>query len=241
MSASNRGMVAILVLLTFSPGAHAEPVQIGDGSAFTVTDFNSAADGTFFNSGVFILPGIATGIFARDILADARSRCAPCSPGDLLSLSGSFELRGPSARSAGDDFSVYGIGTLNFHAPAVPVPASSVGAISVTAPFEFDGFVSLYRFPGDVLIFQNEVFGHGFTRAFLSTPAVHDLQHGGTGVGSNDGSIRVFHQQEYTFGEPPAPEPVPEPTTLLLCGTGLAVVLRRSRRLLRAHASARQR
>jgi hypothetical protein len=211
-------MVAASLIVAAAQNVRADPVRVGDTSAFVVTNW-TAPDGSFWDSGTFLLPpDIITGVFGRAIFASARSQCQPCVGGDILNLSGSFELRGPTAQSGGAGYAVYGLGTLNFHTGDVIVPDTDAAAAWVWTTFVFDGTVSFYKVPGDVLMFQGDVFGEGLARAVLFPSA--------------DGRSREFYQLLYEFGretfDPNFPEPVPEPATVVLFASGLAAMTRRA-------------
>lgn len=210
-----RNAFAAALVVTFGAAAElgAEPVLVQPGSSYVVKNV-LARDGTFDTSGTFLLPsGYGAGIFGRELSNDARTGCQPCSPGDPLNLSASFELRGPSIMSGGPGLSVWGVGTLNFTTPTVTVPLDipSPGIpFYVFAPFQLTGHIELFGEPGTVPVFAGDIIGFGRARALLT----------------GSGSSRTFgNVLEYQFTEP-----VPEPATVTLIVTGLAAIGARARR-----------
>ncbi len=197
--------------------AEADPVQLLPGSGYYTTDFLDP-DGTFSSSGTFIVGDLITGIFGRELTANARTGCQPCAPGDLLNLSASFQLRGPRYMSAGATYAVWGEGVLNFTSPTVTIPSTWRDVpefpLFVYAPFEFTGHVELFRNTDNVMIFGSDVIGSGRTRAILL----------------GDGREWRFHQQQWLFGTGEFDHaPVPEPATIILLGTSLGVAAWRTR------------
>jgi hypothetical protein len=145
--------------------------------------------------------------------------CAPCQPGRLLSSSYSTgAVNTVSFRIDGVDHSSL---THSISNQLSLVGPNYVVAESVTLPFTFTGFVSVFDRTG--LLFTHNMVGQGFVTI------EHNL------INFSDGSsIFEFRRATYNF----APTAVPEPASLLLLGTGLAgaAAARRRRRTRRAQS-----
>lgn len=107
-------------------------------------------------------------------------------------------------------------GTLEFDAPSVVLPPISglePGAVHLTAPFMFRGHVTGFAAGNhDVPLFEVDLDGSGTARLGLS-------------VLPGDDRYR-FPEATYAFD---AADPIPEPTTLVLFGSGVAGLFMRRR------------
>lgn len=114
-----------------------------------------------------------------------------------------------------------------FVTPAVALPGTPISTIILTAPFTFTGvvapFADLDPDPAAEPVFRAELFGFGVARAQFGLVAGTDGQPGFYTPIPLEGAD---YHLEYVF----ASEPIPEPTTMLLVGSGVAVALAQRRR-----------
>jgi hypothetical protein len=201
-------VLGLVAATTMSPRtAAADPVAITNGY-FTA--------GTVDTSAQAMLNGDGFGLnaFIEAYISTLSLSCTPCAPGTTLDLGGSFE--GP--RASGSAF-VDGVTysevfldgmTGTFSSPAFVI--SGTDSVRVTRPFTFSAVVSGYLL---------DPFVYGITQpAFTKTLS-------GTGVASatflfNDDETPLFFGTglRYDFTNPGA---TPEPATLLLVATGVAI------------------
>ena len=155
---------------------------------------------------------------------------SPCFPGDVVSPSTTF---GTASRnfalgngiatvdgvtygtSIGGPGSIAFRGTLSFDAFPVVIPTPTEPGVSrIPTPFVLTGTIAgfLAADPTSPL-FTVDVFGSGIARLVVAPP--------GTGA---PGAL-TFRAVEYQIADP-----VPEPATLVLCGSGLAALLVRRKR-----------
>lgn len=104
-------------------------------------------------------------------------------------------------------------GTLAFDVRPVPFPATTGDFVAFRAPFSFTG--SVRGFERDREVFAADIIGAGEA---LETFDVLD-----NGLFRLDDSRITF---DFTGGQP---APIPEPASLLLCGSGVAAVVARRR------------
>jgi hypothetical protein len=214
--ATRAGLPALIVAVTMAlAGAvEAEPIKITGGHVTAEVVSGSAR---------MVVNGDG---FALDAFVEAYSSvlslaCTPCAPGTTVSLGGSFE--GP--RAAGSAF-VDGVAyseifldgmTGTFSSPSFEI--SGTQDVTIVRPFTFSGTLSGY-----VL----NPFVHGLTEpAFTKTLSGRGTATATFLFNDTDGPLFFPENLRYDFAGDAAP--VPEPSTLLLFGTGaaLAALLRR--------------
>lgn len=216
MRSSSRSMTrALLLALVLLPlRASADPVQITSGfltstGAFGSADFELVGEG--FN---------VTGTAEPGVVFPALT-CFPCTVGDPIDLRSQFlgTIGSGSGTVDGTSYTSFTVAdSMVFNAPTISAPTTG-GAFTVTRPFTFDStFVGILNIntPDEENAFTKTLMGQGtVTASFFSIP-------------NPDGSpLFNFDSVRYEFNAAtPGPDPIPEPTTLLLFGSGLAAALR---------------
>ena len=212
---------AALVTAGTPLAAYADPIQIG-GAVRTQPFFGTSNTYelivTTFELDSFNVPIPLT-------LTSAHQTCSPCSPGQVIDVSTTFTLGGSSltgiATVDGVGYPhVFGEGELAIRASPITVPAEPfpthvfrVPAFSVTAT----GSLRFFDQATSRLLFDHDVFGSGEVFLFL--------------VGSKGGAIGIADPPYSVYFENYAlNQPVPEPGTLFLLGTGAMLLTRLSRK-----------
>lgn len=216
MRLSTGTAVLVLASVAILPrSAAADPVEITSGyfSAGTLTTYaQTTMNGDDFGLNAFLDAYIST----------LSLRCVPCAPGTTLDLGGSFE--GPQA---GGSAVVDGVSypeifldgmTGTFSSPSFTI--SGEQSVTVERPFTFSAVVSGYLLDPNVFgvtdpAFTKTLVGSGTASAAFLYNGVETPLFFGT-------ALRYDFANVHT---------TPEPTTLLLIGTGAALAgLRRRRR-----------
>jgi hypothetical protein len=201
------GVVTVLLLWAVPVGA--DPITITGGALTTVGVFGSNSF-TLTGEGVSFVGGGDPG-FA------APSGCSPCMAGDLVNMNGRFVGdftlgSGPATVNGVSYPKVYYAGVLDFQAEAVTFPVGSSN-VELTSPFVLTSGPS------------NGSFLEGFLTSNLQGPVVFnvDLTGGGlvTATFREGATPGLFDFQQVTYSFLASPEPVPEPTSVLLLATGL--------------------
>jgi hypothetical protein len=154
--------------------------------------------------------------------------CGPCLPGETISLSGRMDRLGGSVEYLGTthefSFTRGDGGELLFDAPSFVLPRAAVVPTDFTfkTPFSMSGH-AFFVFEPSARDVRFEFAGSGIA-TLRATVSPFDAAHGGQQY--------VLHSLRYEFGSTAAP--VPEPGTMLLCGSGAVAAVLKARRKRRA-------
>lgn len=208
----SRGILpALLVSCLVAVDAQADPVQITSGF---LTSSGSFGAGHF----EFVGAGFsAAGAAEPGVIWPAM--CFPCSSGDSINMNTDYAgtIGGGSATVDGTSYEqvTFG-GEMMFRSAAATAPAAP-GAFTIEQPFTFSarlvGFLN-YNTTSEQIAFEQLLSGRGIvTASFAPNP-------------SEGAPIFSFQTVRYEFTSDAA---VPEPTTLLLFGSGLGAAFFRKR------------
>jgi hypothetical protein len=204
----------LLIIAALTPAtATADPLVITSGT-LTVAGLSGGPHYSFTGLNFVAFGGGEQGS------SGPQMSCFPCTAGAAISVGGFFagsSIRG-GATIDGTFFSIVG-GTFIISGPPIIVPNSTTN-VTLTGPFTFSGDMHLCPSNCDINppFFTVDIVGSGTLTLNLQ---VFTLQNGN----------RIFQFQNVTYNFQ-APEPTPEPMSILLLGgglVGLAAKLRRSR------------
>lgn len=202
------GRVLLTIGLVFTPVVlSAEPISITvESGTITWRARGSTSTLDISGDGFSALLGSGGGI----------ASCDPCRAGDRIPLSGGGALTGGQGSFLGEPFRfdwLFDGGSLRLQSSSFDFPLSSDALVTFMAPFSMSGFLRI-RLSGIPTEFQ--LTGSGLVTASYK---FNNLWPDGTRLYLPD-SFR------YEF----APEPTPEPSSIMLLTAGLAAALRRIRR-----------
>ena len=206
-----RPFYAVLVLVLTCSAAGADPITVTSGKVVLTDEPGEFSFiGRGFELSGWMFPSTLRGTFWFD-------RCGEgCLPGARVDFGSTTYGVGTGGEDEGQG-TIGGVvhqqlfysGEWTFHGPSVIVPPLD-GQISI-GHFAFEG--SIFAYPTDARsgtpLFAANLRGGGTARVFF----------GGS-------PTLIAHDIDYLF----EPQPVPEPSTLFLLGTGLAAALTRCRR-----------
>lgn len=208
-------VVASIMLAGGASRAAADPLVVrGSASSIVVLDF----EGDFFR---LAGDGFAVNLTGPDnlfhFIVSPRPGCDPCTPGDVWDPSfrtnGEIDLGSGNAQLGTVSHSdVTLFGTLDFAATPQRFEPPTNEFFFMRAPFTFNG--QIRGVAGGQQVFAANFLGTG--TAFR----VFDPTDSGKWIGGEN-------QFQYRFADPS--QPVPEPATMLLFGTGAAIAAARHR------------
>ena len=232
MAAAYRSLLlACLFLCTCAPALRADPIEVTSGVMHIAWDdpsaFQFSAEGGFSLSGLFLR-----------VASSPQQVCfLGCLPGATINLSSTVGGGSGFGLGTATSANVNGVVYVPHPAGAVslagdflftagdvvlpPMTGEPFGRVGVTAPFVFEGRVAGFASGVDISgipLFDVMLRGQGTAELNVSR--------------SPDGVYR-FPEVTYTFAA--SPDPIPEPATLILLGSGMAMLgARRVRRRCRS-------
>ena len=217
-------MLSVGALLSHPTPAKADPVRVTSG----ILGADSSA-GDFLRLGSVISGGLSfvTALAPGDVVP--RTVCQPCSAGQTTSLSATFApedgFGGFTFIRPNEQISFVSVrASLVIQAGEVTIPAAGPTLpdhFFLAAPFSLTGHVRVVEDLTARVLFDDAVTGSGTATLRLANRFL--------GVGDDADPVPPYTFDRITY-ELEDRAPIPEPATLLLFGTGAAILARRTTR-----------